>query len=207
MAALNRGVAEARAPYVARMDADDVSLPARLERQVAVLDERPEVGLVGTGFATIDDDGREGRRVVLPQAHDELARRLLLRNVFAHGSVMVRRAAFDGAVGYRSVYGANEDYDLWRRIARSWRLAAVPEILYRYREHETAVTKADVSDREAARERLRDELWRDLDARLFALTSLRADRGDRADLRALAREALRRRRVGLALRLAPFALR
>ena len=191
--ALNRGLAESVRPIVARMDADDISLPSRLEQQVAAL--RPEVGLVGCGVETFDEHGRATGSWLLPTEDDALRRRLLLRNVFTHGSVVMRRAAVEGAGGYRADYGANEDYDLWRRIARDWRLAAVPEPLYRYREHSAAVTKTDVGERVAARERLRDELWRD-DALLRALPGER----DRTEARALAREAFRRRRYRAALR-------
>src|SRR5579864_8737730 len=55
---LNRGLLEARGEYVARIDADDVSLPRRLERQVALLDAQPEVALVGAWMSLVDDSGR-----------------------------------------------------------------------------------------------------------------------------------------------------
>jgi glycosyltransferase involved in cell wall biosynthesis len=188
--ALNRAVAEARAPLLARMDADDVSLPKRLERQVAYLDARPEVALLAVGVETSG-----GARIVLPDDDAALRRRLLLRNPFAHGAVAVRAEAVARAGGYRADYGANEDYDLWRRIARDWKLAAVPEILYRYREHPGAVTRSRVDERVESRERLRDELWRDP-----ALLAAVGRDPDRVEARALLREALRRGRPGLALR-------
>jgi glycosyltransferase involved in cell wall biosynthesis len=214
VAALRRGVAEARAPLVARMDADDVSEPERLERQVELLDRRPRVGMVATWTAVIDEEGRELRREVLPAAHADLARRLLLRNPFQHGSVILRREALDEAGGYRGDYGANEDYDLWRRFARSWELACVPEVLYRYRVHAGAVTKTD-PERIARRERLRSELWREYDARAYdvrgTVARLRSAEADircglEADQRALAREALRRGRPVLAAKALAAAL-
>jgi glycosyltransferase involved in cell wall biosynthesis len=191
VAALERAVAEARAPLLARMDADDVSLPKRLERQVAYLDARPEVALVVVGVETLGG----GPTIVLPDHDAALRRRLLLRNPFAHGAVAVRAEAVARAGGYRADYGANEDYDLWRRIARDWKLGALPEILYRYREHPGAVTRTRVDERVRSRERLRDELWRD-----HALLGALGRDGDPAEARALLREALRRRRLGSALR-------
>ena len=190
VAALNRAVAEARAPLLARMDADDVSLPDRLDRQVAYLDARPDVALVVVGT-----EASGGTRIVLPDDDAALRRRLLLRNPFAHGAVAVRAEAVAHAGGYRADYGANEDYDLWRRIARDRQLGAVPEILYRYREHPGAVTRSRVDERVASRERLRDELWRDP-----ALLRAVGRDADPVEARALLREALRRRRPGLALR-------
>jgi glycosyltransferase involved in cell wall biosynthesis len=191
VAALNRALAEARAPLLARMDADDVSLPERLERQVAYLEARPRVALVVPGVETI---GRTAT-VVLPDDDAALRRRLLLRNPFTHGAVAVRAEAVRRAGGYRPDYGANEDYDLWRRIAREWELGAIPEVLYRYREHPGAVTRSRVEERVESRERLRDELWRDQ----ALLRAVCRDR-DPTEARALLREAVRRRRPALALR-------
>jgi glycosyltransferase involved in cell wall biosynthesis len=204
--ALQRGVAEARAAFVARMDADDVSEPERIERQVELLRLRPRAGMVATWVAVIDEDGREVRHEVLPEAHEDLVRRLLLRNPFQHGSVLMRRDALEEVGGYRADYGANEDYDLWRRLARSWELACVPEVLYRYRVHAGAVTQTD-PERIAQRERLRDELWRAYDPRAYDVrgTIARARAAEPAvraglvaDQRALVREALRRRRPRMA---------
>jgi glycosyltransferase involved in cell wall biosynthesis len=206
VAALGAGIAETGAAYLARMDADDVSEPSRLERQLELLERRPRVGMAATWVAVVDEQGRELGRRVLPPAHDDLARRLLLRNPFQHGSVLIRRAAFDAAGGYRDDYGANEDYDLWRRLARSWELACVPEVLYRYRVHAGAVTQMD-PERVARRERLRSELWRDYDAGAYdvrgTVARARAAEPDvrhglEADQRALVREALRRGRPLLA---------
>jgi glycosyltransferase involved in cell wall biosynthesis len=196
VAALNRAAREAGGSHLTRMDADDVSLPDRVERQAAFLDAHPRVGLVVCGVTVIDEGGRSLWTHVLPPDDASLRRRLLLRNPFTHGAVTMRREAFERAGGYRPVYGANEDYDLWRRIARDWELAALPEVLYLYREHAAAVTRTDVTDRVRRREQLRDELWRDPSL----LRALGRER-DRVERRALLREALRRRRPGLALRL------
>ena len=206
VAALRAGVTQARAPYIARMDADDVSEPERLGRQIALLEQRPRVGMAATWTTVIDEEGRELRREVLPSAHADLSRRLLLRNPFQHGSVLLRREALDDAGGYRPDYGANEDYDLWRRLARSWELACVPEALYRYRVHPAAVSRTD-PHRVAQREHLRDELWRAYDARSYGVSGTIARvkaaepavrKGLVADQRALAREALGRCRPLLA---------
>jgi hypothetical protein len=128
---------------------------------------------------------------------------------------MLRRAALDTVGRYSSAYGNNEDYDLWRRVARHYRLAALPEVLYVYREHDLGVSKVTAVQRLEDRERLRNELWKELapSYRLGAvLDSVRRYRADgtpegRArlvdildDQWALAREALLRRRPWLAVR-------
>jgi glycosyltransferase involved in cell wall biosynthesis len=157
--ALNHGLAESRARYVARMDADDVSLPRRLERQIDFLDRHRDTALVGCAFAVIDDAGRELRTVYLLPDDSGLRRRLLLGNPFAHGSIAAQREVLIAAGGYRAHYGRNEDYDLWRRLLPTRRVAALPEVLYRYREHASGLSRTDAGERIGARERLRDELW------------------------------------------------
>ena len=94
---LNEGVSLARAPLIARLDADDVAAPERLARQLAFLDAHPEIGLLGTGAIEIDATGREVGRVVPPAADADIRRALIRRNVFVHSSVVMRRQALASA--------------------------------------------------------------------------------------------------------------
>ena len=209
VAALNRGLGAARGRFLARMDADDISLPTRLERQLELLERTHGAGLAATWYEVIDEEGRVLETVVLPLAHDDLVRRLLLRNPFKHGSIMLRSEILASVGGYRDAYGANEDYDLWRRIAGRSRLLVVPEVLYRYREHGTGHSKMTELDRSAQRERLRDELWSAAKARDYHVVEIvRTAHGYARDdpllLRdyvddqwAIAREALVRGRLSL----------
>src|SRR5258708_31795371 len=91
-ASLNRGLSESRCALIARQDADDLSLPNRLERQVAVMRQRPELALLGTQASAIDVDGRPLKAVDRPI--DEVSIRWygLFDNPFVHTSVMFRRA-------------------------------------------------------------------------------------------------------------------
>ena len=126
---LVRALELARAPLVARLDADDVALPDRLERQRRVLDDHPEIGLLGTGAREIDVEGRE-IRVVRPPVDDESIRRALIRaNPFVHSSVMLRRAVLDQVGGYDVSFPVAQDYDLWMRLASITRLANLAEPL------------------------------------------------------------------------------
>jgi glycosyltransferase involved in cell wall biosynthesis len=211
--ALNAGLAAARAPLIARMDADDVSAPGRLERQRSRIEASPSYGMVATWSQVLDEHGQEVRVEVLPLDPGDLARRLLLRNPFRHGSTLLRKEAVDGVDGYRDEYGHSEDYDLWARLVRAgWSLAVVPEVLYGYREHRDAITRTD-PDRVRLRERLRDELWATLREPYPIRAVVRNGRRYRrehsslgaqvwrdhvADQRALVREAARRGRPLLA---------
>jgi hypothetical protein len=126
--ALNAGCAEASAPVIARMDADDVALPDRLERQLAFLDAHPDVALLGGGIVLVDEQGREFDREAAP-----LAPSLVDRNDLVHGSVVMRADAFRALGGYR--LDQAEDYDLWLRFQERFGVAAVEEPVIRYRFH------------------------------------------------------------------------
>ena len=127
--ALNRALGAARGALVARLDADDVALPERLARQRAFLQQRPDVGLLGSAAREIDADGALVR-VVQPPAEDSALRRALIRaNPFVHSSIVVRRALLERAGGYDETLAVAQDYDLWMRLARVTRLANLPEVL------------------------------------------------------------------------------
>ena len=132
-AALNRGVELARAPVIARMDADDVAAPDRLRIQIAFLDAHSSVAAVGSWAHVIDDGGRrigDRRPATAPsQLRDMLPR----QNPFIHASMMMRADVFRGLGGYRPVLDGAEDYDLWLRMSEQAELANVPEFLLSYR--------------------------------------------------------------------------
>jgi glycosyltransferase involved in cell wall biosynthesis len=127
--ALNRGLGLARAPLVARLDADDVALPERLGRQRSFLEAHPEVGVLGTAAREVDAAGALVR-VVQPPVDDAALRGALIRaNPFVHSSVMVRRELLARAGGYDERLAVAQDYELWMRLARHTRLANLPEVL------------------------------------------------------------------------------
>jgi glycosyltransferase involved in cell wall biosynthesis len=126
---LNRALAMARAPLVARLDADDTARPERLARQAAHLAARPDVGLLGTGALEIDGDGRPLRTVVPPEDDESIRRALIRTNPFVHSSVMFRRAIVERAGGYDERLAVAQDYDLWLRLAPLTRFANLPEPL------------------------------------------------------------------------------
>jgi len=158
---LNEGVSLARAPLIARLDADDVAMPERLARQIAFLDAHPEIGLLGTGATEVDAAGREVGRLVPPAADADIRRALIRRNVFVHSSVVMRRQALASAGGYDAAFPVAQDYDLWLRLARLTRLANLPEPLVTRRLLPGRVSATRESDRLRAEARVR---WRELRA-------------------------------------------
>jgi glycosyltransferase involved in cell wall biosynthesis len=120
--------------FVARMDADDVSAPDRIAKQVAFLRSRPDVGIVGTWCVEIDERGRELFEKRLPTEHDEMLAFMATRIPLIHPSVMVRASVFSGGTRYDESLRQMQDYDLWSRLAFDGvRMANIPEALLRFR--------------------------------------------------------------------------
>lgn len=140
VAALNAGLAAARAPLVARLDADDVAEPERFAEQIDTLRRDPMLVLLGSWAKDIDANGRiTGMR--RPETDpDDLERRLETGNPMIHPSVMFRTAAARAVGGYRIAFAAAEDFDLWLRLLVHGRIANLPRELIRYRVHHESIT-------------------------------------------------------------------
>jgi glycosyltransferase involved in cell wall biosynthesis len=145
--ALNDGVARAQGEFVARMDADDVALPHRFERQLGFLRETPGCVAVGSALLLMDSDGDPIGVQQWATTHEEIDRLLLTGwSGLAHPTAMIRKAALQQVGGYRSEYEWVEDKDLWLRLAEIGQLANLSEPLLRYRVHETSLSCQRESD-------------------------------------------------------------
>jgi glycosyltransferase involved in cell wall biosynthesis len=131
----NAVTSKARAPMVARMDADDIAHPERLRRQWNIIEGRPDVAVIGTLCNGIDARGREVR----PRDRWRLVRRSVYVP-FPHGSAMFRREVFDQVGGYNEASDGGEDQDLFSRMAARGRVLTLPDVLYSYRYHSSNVT-------------------------------------------------------------------
>ncbi len=133
--ALNSGVALATGRLVARMDADDISLPDRLVKQADYLSRHPRIGVLGTQAIAIDAAGNRGRRIRVPVSPTAIRSALETSSPLIHPTVMIRRELLLGAGGYRPMFDGAEDYDLWLRLSRCTQLANLGEALLLYRRH------------------------------------------------------------------------
>jgi glycosyltransferase involved in cell wall biosynthesis len=133
VASLNMGCQLARAEYIARMDADDLSLPERLAKQVAYLGAHPEVGVLGTLMEKINESGKPAGNWRAPTAPNVIAWSLMFYSCVGHPSVMMRRDVIERLGFYRLEALQAEDYDLWARASFATQIANIPEILVRYR--------------------------------------------------------------------------
>lgn len=135
IAVLNQGLREARAPLVARLDADDVSRRDRLAQQTAYLGTHPSDIAVASEARLIDESGRSRGALRLPRTHAQLRWDLCFRNPIPHSSVMMRREAVLSEFGGYPGSTSSEDYSLWSAIAAQDRFGLIPRRLVSYRIH------------------------------------------------------------------------
>lgn len=141
--ALNRGLAASTATYVARMDADDISLPGRLKAQMTWLETHPEIAALGTQVNFIGTTGERRGRSDYPTSPDALRHDLFVRGrcAISHPSVMLRRKAIQAIGGYRESYLHAEDYDLWLRLSEARAVANLHRAFVDYRLHPGQVSQ------------------------------------------------------------------
>jgi glycosyltransferase involved in cell wall biosynthesis len=139
---LRQGVDAARGRYVARMDADDVSLPNRLARQVQFMDQHPECAAVGGQAVRIDADGDALCLERVPETHERIDERHMRRfgGQIMHPNVMMRTQTLRQIGNYRLEFEPAEDLDLFLRLAEVGRLANLGEVTLKYRMHLKSVT-------------------------------------------------------------------
>jgi len=134
--ARNTGINHARGKFIAFLDADDLWEPTKLEKQVRILEENSEVGLVYTWVAYIDEQGKSTGRVFKNQAEGDVWKELIEHNIVECGSVaMVRRYCFETCgVFDRNLGSFVEDWDMWLRIASRYAFKVIKEPLVYYRQ-------------------------------------------------------------------------
>lgn len=129
---LNRGVSYAKADLIARMDADDISLPERLETQYAFLKQHPNIAIVGTNISVTDDKEKEVWKREYPTESKEIKKIIFRYAPFAHPTVMFRKKVFEELGGYDPKMIPCEDIDFWFRIGTKYNFGNIPKSLLKY---------------------------------------------------------------------------
>lgn len=137
---LNEGLAIAKGEFIARMDADDYSVPSRIEKQVRFLEENDEIDVCGTGVVSFG----ETNAFMSPSngmGNDEAQCCLFFSSTLCHPSVMMRKAFLDAhSLRYDESFSRGQDYDLWERCSVCGHLAVIDEVLVYYRIHSQQIT-------------------------------------------------------------------
>jgi glycosyltransferase involved in cell wall biosynthesis len=155
---LNEGIALATGEFLARMDADDLCLPKRFELQLQYMRQHPECVLIGSRVELMDPQGLPIRQMCLEQTHDEIDAAHLNRGwPVVHPAAMIRLSALKQIGGYRDEFNTLEDLDLFLRLAEVGRLANLPEILLRYRQHFASVTHSREQKQNEIRQAIYDQ--------------------------------------------------
>jgi len=137
---LNYGLTLAQGDFIARMDADDISQPFRLEKQVEFMTKNPHIGVCGTWIRTFGANSYTNK---YPTNSDEIKSELLFQTSIGHATTMIRKDIIKKFnIQYDPNYSHAEDYELWTRISESIEFANIPDILYRYRIHNQSVSNA-----------------------------------------------------------------
>lgn len=143
IATLNKGIKLAKGKYIARMDADDVSLPDRLQKQVSFMQAHPEVGVCGTWFESL---GAPRKVVKYPEGDAAIRIMMLYQTPFCHPSVIVRKEVLEkNDILFSPDFIHGEDYEMWIRLSPHTRFANIPEVLLQYRLHENSVSASNQS--------------------------------------------------------------
>ena len=139
---LNRGLEEARGELIARLDADDLATPLRLELQVAALEAHPKLVLVGGRSNVIDSRGarlHRGEDRFLPSSPDAIRLASMFFNPFRHSAVTFRRDAILEQGGYPATMQNVEDFALWSRLIDKYDTMNLDDVVCDYRQHEESI--------------------------------------------------------------------
>lgn len=137
---LNKGLEESRGEFIARLDADDIALPFRFEKQVGFLTENKDYVLCGSYFQTISATGKTMKQVRFPANNRDAQSYLLLHNCFCQSAIMMK-AQIAKELKYDLEFKIGEDYDLWYRISKLGKITNLPQYTTLYRIHDTNITR------------------------------------------------------------------
>ncbi len=144
----NLGLSHARGEYIAVLDADDEWMPTKLEKQLQLFEDGPDLGFVGCNALIVESDGTENK-TRLVQTLDVLGRILQSDYIGTGSSIMYQREVFDAVGGFDEVLRSGQDWDMRIRLAQKFSFAFVDgPPLVRYHQHEGNISKMNIDSRD-----------------------------------------------------------
>lgn len=144
--ARNLGIKHARGEYIALLDADDIWLPQKLEKQIEVFEKSPDIGLVHSGSIVFDDKNINPERIRFKDERycsGDVFPYLFICNFIGNSTVVLRKTCFDavGLFDESPGFFGTEDYDMWLRISYRYAVEFIPTPLIKYREHANQISR------------------------------------------------------------------
>lgn len=139
---LNKGINLAQGKYIARMDADDISVSDRFAKQTAFLENNTKVFALGGSVIYMDEGGKLGRLGKYPLRPEQIKWYRYFGNPLSHPSVMFRRELFsEYGIQYDEMLETTQDFRLWMQISQKFQIANLPDVLIHYRQHDKAISQ------------------------------------------------------------------
>jgi glycosyltransferase involved in cell wall biosynthesis len=139
---LNKGMKLSQGDYIVRMDSDDICHPNRFEKQLRYMENHKDVAICGTWINEINEKGKNLRTKSYSTDSIQLKYELLFSNVLAHPSIIIRKNIFDlNEFYYDENYIHAEDFELWNRLSKKYRIANIPETLLNYRISKNGISR------------------------------------------------------------------
>ena len=143
---LNKGLLIARGDYIARQDADDISMLERLGKEIDFLETHQDYAVVGTFAKILNKNSDVIHRGDMPIENAQIREFLKRDNCIAHGSAMIRKKCLRDVGHYDESMARSQDYDLWLRLSKKYRLANIPEYLYMWRKHDEQIEAKHIKE-------------------------------------------------------------
>lgn len=141
-ACLNKGIHQIETPYIARMDADDISFPSRLLRQLTYMERNQDIAVVGSGVEIFNSLGTKQHVWFPPDNALQMSTSLLHYGAgIPHPTAFMRTNILKNVCGYRTNFQTAQDLDLWLRLLETSKITALPDILLKYRHHDMAISE------------------------------------------------------------------
>lgn len=138
----NIGFDIAKGEFIALIDADDIALPTRFEKQLDVFHKNPEIGVCATWFTRF---GKENKIIKHPVEHDQIKIEMLKGCCIGNPTVMIRKNVLNN-LRFQSDFNCSEDYELWSRLITKTKFYTIPESLLQYRWHETNLSQTKINE-------------------------------------------------------------